>query len=45
MSTDGTRALDASLKRRIRNGALGLGVLAAALYFGFMALLMYRSHH
>ena len=45
MSTSGTRDADASLKRRIRNGALGLGVLAAALYFGFMALLIYRSHH
>ena len=45
MSTSGTRTVDASLKRRIRNGALGLGVLAAILYFGFMALLMYRSHH
>jgi hypothetical protein len=45
MSTSETRVLDASLKRRIRNGALGLGVLAVALYFGFMALLVYRSHH
>lgn len=45
MSASGTRALDASLKRRIRNGALGLGVVAVALYFGFMALLVYRGHH
>jgi hypothetical protein len=45
MSTGGTRVLDASLRRRIRNGALGLGILAVALYFGFMALLVYRSHH
>jgi hypothetical protein len=45
MSTSETRVLDASLRRRIRNGALGLGVLAAVLYFGFMALLVYRSHH
>ena len=45
MSTSETRVLDAALRRRIRNGALGLGVLAVALYFGFMALLMYRSHH
>ena len=45
MSTSETRILDASLRRRIRNGALGLGVLAAVLYFGFMALLVYRSHH
>jgi hypothetical protein len=39
------RALDASLKRRIRNGAVGLGVLAAGLYLAFIALLVYRSHH
>jgi len=45
MSTSETRVLDTSLKLRIRNGALGLGVLAVALYFGFMALLVYRSHH
>ena len=45
MSTSETRVLDASLRRRIRNGALGLGVLAVVLYFGFMALLVYRSHH
>jgi hypothetical protein len=32
-------------KRRIRNAALGLMSLALALYFGFMALLIYRSHH
>jgi hypothetical protein len=45
MSTSETRVLDASLKRRIRNGALGLGVVAAGLYFAFIALLVYRSHH
>ena len=45
MSASGTRALDASMKRRIRNGALGLGILAVGLYFGFIALLIYRSHH
>jgi hypothetical protein len=45
MSTSETPVLDASLRRRIRNGALGLGVLAAALYFAFIALLVYRSHH
>jgi hypothetical protein len=32
-------------KRRIRNGALGLMSLALAFYFGFIALLIYRSHH
>jgi hypothetical protein len=45
MSASETQILDASLRRRIRNGALGLGVLAAALYFAFIALLVYRSHH
>jgi hypothetical protein len=32
-------------KRRIRNGALGLMSLALVFYFGFIALLIYRSHH
>ncbi len=32
-------------RRRIRNGALGLMTLALAFYFGFIALLVYRSHH
>ena len=45
MSASEPRALDDSLRRRIRNGALGLGVLAAGLYFAFIALLVYRSHH
>ena len=45
MSASETRVLDSSLRRRIRNGALGLGILAAALYFAFIALLVYRSHH
>lgn len=38
-------ATDTQGKRRIRNAALGLMSLALALYFGFMALLIYRSHH
>jgi hypothetical protein len=33
------------VRRRIRNGALGLMSLALAFYFGFIALLIYRSHH
>jgi hypothetical protein len=33
------------VKRRIRNGALGLMSLALAFYFGFIAILIYRSHH
>jgi hypothetical protein len=33
------------VNRRIRNGAVALGCLAAAFYFGFIVLLVYRSHH
>jgi hypothetical protein len=32
-------------KLRIRNAALGLATLALAFYFGFIALLVFRSHH
>jgi hypothetical protein len=32
-------------KLRIRNTALGLATLALAFYFGFIALLVFRSHH
>jgi hypothetical protein len=45
MSASETRVLDASVKRRIRNGALGLACLAAAFYFGFIVLLIHHSHH
>jgi hypothetical protein len=45
VSASDTTVKDASLRRRVRNGALGLGLVAVALYFGFMALLVYRSHH
>jgi hypothetical protein len=38
-------ATEAPVRRRIRNGALGLMSLALVLYFGFIALLIYRSHH
>jgi len=34
-----------STKRRIRNSALGLMTLALVFYFGFIALLFFRSHH
>jgi len=37
--------MNASVRRRIRNGALGLGVLALAFYFGFIVLLVHHSHH
>ncbi len=45
MSTSETGASGPDLKRRIRNGALGLGSVAVALYIAFIALLVYRSHH
>jgi hypothetical protein len=32
-------------KLRIRHAALGLATLALAFYFGFIALLVFRSHH
>jgi hypothetical protein len=32
-------------KKRIRNGAIGLAAVALAFYFGFIALLVLRSHH
>jgi hypothetical protein len=32
-------------RRRIRNAALGLMTVALAFYFGFIALLIFRSHH
>ena len=34
-----------SVRRRVRNGALGLMSVALAFYFGIIALLIYRSHH
>jgi hypothetical protein len=36
---------ETQVKRRIRKRALGLMSLALAFYFGFIALLVYRSHH
>jgi hypothetical protein len=36
---------DAQTRRRIRKGALGLGLVALAFYLSFIALLVYRSHH
>jgi hypothetical protein len=30
---------------RIRNAALGFATVALAFYFGFIALLVFRSHH
>jgi hypothetical protein len=45
MSAGEISVKDGSLRRRVRNCALGLGLVAVALYFGFIALLVYRSHH
>jgi hypothetical protein len=45
MNASETEAKDDSVRRRIRNGALGLGVLALAFYFGFIVLLVHHSHH
>ena len=45
MNASETEVKDVSVRRRIRNGALGLGVLALAFYFGFIVLLVHHSHH
>jgi hypothetical protein len=34
-----------SVKRRIKYSAFGLMALALAFYFGFIALLVFRSRH
>jgi hypothetical protein len=44
MNATETEVRGQSVRRRIRNGALGLMSLALAFYFGFIALLVYRSH-
>jgi hypothetical protein len=41
----GAEAREASMKRRVRNGALGLAALALAFYVGFIVLLVHHSHH
>jgi hypothetical protein len=38
-------ATETRVKRRIRNGALGLMSLALVFYFGFIAMSIYRGHH
>jgi hypothetical protein len=45
MNAAGTEVKHPSIRRRIRNGALGLMTVALAFYFGIIALLIYRSHH
>jgi hypothetical protein len=32
-------------RRRIRNGAIGIALVALAFYVGFIALTIYRSSH
>jgi hypothetical protein len=44
-ATQGAHHTPDSRKLRIRNAALGLATLALAFYFGFIALLIFRSHH
>jgi len=36
--------MNSSVRRRVRNGALGLGLLALSFYLGFIVLLVSRSH-
>jgi len=46
MSATGSGVKEVSpLKRRVRNGALGLAALALAFYFGIIVLLIHHSHH
>ena len=45
MNADSTQIRDASMKRRVRKGALGLAILALSFYFGFIALLVLHSRH
>ena len=45
MNVDSAPPKDALMRRRVRNGALGLATLALAFYFGFIALLVLHSHH
>jgi hypothetical protein len=45
MSATAGQAKDLAVRRRVRNGALGLGVVALAFYFGFIVLLVLRSRH
>jgi hypothetical protein len=45
MNATETQGKRPSVRRRVRNGALGLMSVALAFYFGIIALLIYRSHH
>jgi hypothetical protein len=45
MSAAETEVKHTAMRRRVRNGALGLGCVAIAVYLAFIALLVFRSHH
>lgn len=45
MSASPLPVKDAAMKRRVRNGALGLAAVALAFYVGIIILLVSRSHH
>jgi len=45
MNAQSAQIRAASMKRRVRNGALGLAILALTFYFGFIALLVLHSRH
>jgi hypothetical protein len=45
MNVTETQGKRPPVRRRVRNGALGLMSVALAFYFGIIALLIYRSHH
>jgi hypothetical protein len=45
MNVTETEVKRPSVRRRIRNGALGLISLALAFYFGIIAILIYRGRH
>jgi uncharacterized membrane protein (DUF485 family) len=45
MSAADAHVKAAAVRRRVRNGAFGLAILALAFYFGFIALLVHHSHH
>ena len=45
MNVTETQGKRSPIRRRVRNGALGLMSVALAFYFGIIALLIYRSHH
>jgi hypothetical protein len=45
MSATPVDVKDSARRRRVRNGALGLGLVALGFYLAFIALLVFRSRH